>query len=498
MTVASADPQPFRLTLRRSLTAGLLFALAALLIAPAIGLSISGGLLNDDGQVTWFNLAAGAGACGALMWLLLCGLPRAVTLMRGGIAGILAGLLSYPVVITFAELLQRQWSNLPPLLERLEQVQLITSLTLITTGFPGVLLMSLAGMAIALLFQRLYPNPSRAVPSRRNPAVPRVALGLAIVTVAGLGIAFFWFGNTAIDTPTISAPNDETTMTYQQATAAFAAVENQETGLDLDPFCHSRLLTHGQKVARAIVYFHGFTSCPAQADALAEQLFAMGYNVYLPRMHGHGLTSPTPRDLDDFTADGLIAHTNAALDLAQGLGDDVTVMGLSAGGTLSAWAAQFRSDVDQAVLISPFFGPYVVPTWAMQASTNVTRALPNIIFAWNPLENATPEKAAIAHALPTTHALTEIMLVGWQVHAAAQTTPPAVSRIAILLNDADVAVNNRQTLEIAAYWQDQGVEPTVTTLPFSARLPHDMINTRERGANVELVYPALLDLLAKP
>lgn len=484
------------MAVRKSLVAGLLFGLAALGIAPAIGLSISGDLFNDDGQVTWFNLFVGAGACGAVLWWLLCGLPRTVTLLRGGVAGILAGLLSYPVVIAFAELLQRQWSDLPPLLERFEQVQAIATLTLITTGFPGVLLMALAGMVIALLFKRLHPGPATRTPL--NPAVPRVALGLAMLAVIALGAAFFWFETTEIDTPTVSVPADETTMTFEKALAAFAAVEEQEAGLNLDPLCHSRLLSHRSKVARTIVYFHGFTSCPAQADALAEQLFALGYNVYLPRMHGHGLANPTPSDLDDFTADGLVAHTNAALDLAQGLGDDVTVMGLSAGGTLSAWAAQFREDVDRVVLVSPFFGPYVVPTWAMQAGTNVTRALPNIIFSWNPLENATPEKASISHALPTTHALTEIMLVGWQVHAAAQTTPPAVPKISILLNDADVAVNNRQTLEIAAYWQEHGVTPTVTTLPFSARLPHDLINTRERGANVDLVYPALLELLGTP
>lgn len=483
----------------RLLFAGLLFGLSALLIAPAIGLGISSDLFNGDGQVTWFNLFFGAGACGAFMWWLLCVLPRAVTLVRGGVAGILAGLLSYPVVIALAELMQRQWTDLPPPLDRLEQVQAVTALTLITTGFPGVLLMSIAGILIAMAFKRLYPEYAAGGSTfRRKPAIPRLGLGLATLAITALGLAFFRFETTEIDAPTVSMPADETTMTYAQAATAFATIEQQEAGLNLDPLCHSRLLTHGQKVARTIVYFHGFTSCPAQADTLAEQLFTMGYNVYLPRMHGHGLASPKPSDLDDFTADGLIAHTNAAIDLAQGLGDDVTVMGLSAGGTLSAWAAQFRADIDRAVLISPFFGPYVVPTWAMQAGTNVTRALPNIIFTWNPLENATPEKAAIAHALPTTHALTEIMLVGWQVHAAAQTTPPAVSNIAILLNDADVAVNNRQTLEIAAYWKEHGVEPATTTVPFGARLPHDMINTREKGANIDLVYPTLLELLTRP
>ena len=38
---------------------------------------------------------------------------------------------------------------------------------------------------------------------------------------------------------------------------------------------------------------------------------------------------------------------------ADGLGDKITVTGLSLGGVMSAYAAQFRPDVDRAVVISP-------------------------------------------------------------------------------------------------------------------------------------------------
>ena len=45
-----------------------------------------------------------------------------------------------------------------------------------------------------------------------------------------------------------------------------------------------------------------------------------------------------------------------AVDIAAGLGDQVTIAGLSAGGVVAAWAAQHRRDVHRAVLIAPSLG----------------------------------------------------------------------------------------------------------------------------------------------
>ena len=38
---------------------------------------------------------------------------------------------------------------------------------------------------------------------------------------------------------------------------------------------------------------------------------------------------------------------------------------------------------------------------------------------------------------------------------------------------------------------------TVEVLPRSSRLPHDLINPRETGANTGMVYPALIDLMQR-
>lgn len=478
------------------LLTGVVFGIAATIIAPLLGLTISSNLPNHAGQVTWLELFGGAFLCGVLIWWPLAGRSGRAGAIRGAAAGAITGLLCYPVVIALAELIQRDWGNAPPWSERFQQVELITSLTVITTGLPGVLLMALTGAGMALLNRRF--GTGRDVPRAgltRSPALWGGVIALAVLIVAGLAAIYVWFGLPGVDAPDVTDTETGAEMSYADSLTAFSQIEATEAGLGLNDLCHSILLTHGKKVERAVLYLHGFTSCPAQADALAAQLFAKGFNVYMPRMYGHGLATPSPSQLDDFNADELIDFTSAAVDLVQGLGDEVTVMGLSAGGTLTGWAAQFRPDVDHAVLISPFFGPYVVPTWAMQTGTNVTRRLPNIVFSWNPLETATPEKAAITHAMPTTHALTEIMLVGWVVHEAAQHSPPAAHRISLLLNAADVAVNNRQTDEIVGFWRQHGVESTVSTFPFSHHLPHDMINTRERGANVDLVFPEIFRLL---
>jgi len=43
------------------------------------------------------------------------------------------------------------------------------------------------------------------------------------------------------------------------------------------------------------------------------------------------------------------------VDIAQRLGEQVVMLGISAGGVATAWAAQNRSDIDLAVIISPVF-----------------------------------------------------------------------------------------------------------------------------------------------
>jgi carboxylesterase len=72
--------------------------------------------------------------------------------------------------------------------------------------------------------------------------------------------------------------------TYGDALARIEAIQTAEAELpDLSPECDSILMTHEGKVENAIVFLHGFTSCPDQFATLGEEYFNQGYNVFIPR-----------------------------------------------------------------------------------------------------------------------------------------------------------------------------------------------------------------------
>lgn len=475
--------------------AGSIFAVASLLVTPFLGLEISSDLLNDDGLVTWLNLFGGVFVAASLMWRVLMPPGKPASLVRGGVAGSLIALLAYPVVLALAALLQHGWQVAPSLAERVDRVLLVSGLALMTTGFVSTLIGAVVGIVTAWLLARVYPP--RPEPSGWQRRYFALAGTLAAVIVASLIGAYAWTSQAPLDTAALQAQGVPTAAdtSYAAAIAAFDAIAAREATLGLHQACHSTLLTHGAKTARAVIYFHGFSSCPAQGDALAARLFAMGYNVYLPRMNGHGEAIPSSASMAELDSAHLVELANQSVDIAHGLGDEVVVTGLSAGGTLAAWTAQYRADVDQVIAISPFFGPFVVPPWATQAATNLALTLPDVEFAFNPLQNVEAGPDIIPAAMPTTRALAEVMLVGQSVIAAAKETPPAAGRVGFLLNEADIAVNNHLTGQLIAQWRSHGAEVNVVMLPFSSHLPHDIINPRERGAQVDLVNAALIEMM---
>lgn len=484
--------------------AGAILGVAAMISAPLIDLEISADFTNIQGRTTWLTLFVGVFLLGCLFWWLLLAWPQRFSLIRGAIAGVLTGFFAYPVVLTLSDIVQRNWfdfANQPSPAERIDNVLLVTGLTLMTTGFAATLIMGAVGVLACWILVRLHPDISPPKAQWRPMGLlPKLAGALAAVIVVFLAGSFAWLTLTPLATADIAeheTPSIAAT-TYEDAMAAFQALQAAEAEMPLHERCPSALLTHGSKVARVVVYFHGFTSCPAQGDELAAKLYDLGYNVLLPRMFGHGEADPTTMSLRDLTAEHLVDLANSSIDMAQGLGDEVVVIGLSAGGTIASWAAQNRPDVDHAIPVSPFFGPYVAPPWANHAVTNLTLLLPNFVLWWNPLENVSPQQLDYAFALPATHALAEIMLLGSMVDEGARTSPPAAQNISVLLNEADVSVSNALTEQIIASWRDHGADVRVDVLPFSGHLPHDLINPLERGGDVELVYSMLIEMMNNP
>ena len=154
-------------------------------------------------------------------------------------------------------------------------------------------------------------------------------------------------------------------------------------GPEISPECRTELLAHGARTSRVVLLLHGLTNCPAQFDSLGRLAFARGANVLIPRLPHHGRADRMTEDLARTDARELCDFTDRVLDAACGLGDSVTVVGLSVGGTLAAWAAVERREVDRAVLIAPLLGVARARGAWRAPSVRLMHWLPNVFVWWD-------------------------------------------------------------------------------------------------------------------
>ena len=137
-----------------TLTAGIVFALAALVAVPLTGVRILELVDNTKGEVTWTTLFAGVFLTGCFGWWLLLARGRRFTLMRGAAAGVLVAFLSYPVVLVLADIFQRGWREPQDMFSyqsRTGNVLVRIVVTLVTTGFAATLTFAVVGVALSLI-----------------------------------------------------------------------------------------------------------------------------------------------------------------------------------------------------------------------------------------------------------------------------------------------------------------------------------------------------------
>ncbi|MFO7167068.1 MAG: alpha/beta fold hydrolase [Chloroflexota bacterium] len=282
---------------------------------------------------------------------------------------------------------------------------------------------------------------------------------------------------------------------YDEALARLAALRGSE-GPDVRDECRSTLMTHGGRAQRALVLFHGYTSCPRQFHELGQALFERGYNVLIPRMPGHGLSDRLTTQTANLTAAGLARYADEAVDIARGLGERVTVAGLSGGGVLTAWVAQERADVERCVSISPVVGVAVYPGWFTRPAARVLARAPNRFLWWDPQLREQAPGAPYGYPRFATRGLAAFILLATWTLGEARRRPPAAQSIVVVTNGADASVSNVDTAQLVAAWQARAGS-RVRTHEFSASLglPHDLIDPRTPGAQVDLVHPVLIDLI---
>ena len=148
---------------------------------------------------------------------------------------------------------------------------------------------------------------------------------------------------------------------YEEALARVKSMQEEDSNDLARDVCITKLYDHGDSTEHVIILIHGFTNCPEQFNELGKQYYEAGYNVFIPRMPHHGLSDRLTEELVNLTAENLAVFGDHVIDIAHGLGKKITVMGISGSGTLVAWLAQNRADIDFALAIAPLFGLAFVP-----------------------------------------------------------------------------------------------------------------------------------------
>ncbi len=279
-------------------------------------------------------------------------------------------------------------------------------------------------------------------------------------------------------------------MTHAEALARVREIQAAEQALN--PVCGYRLLDQGRRTERAIVLLHGFTSCPRMYEQLAAELQKQGANILIPRLPLHGLADRMTRELSHLEAAGMASTASDALEIAAGLGEKVTVAGLSLGGVLAGWLAQFRPGVDRAVLIAPLFGAPVVPEWFSDSLGFVADHMPNVFVWWDSKAKANTTGPPYAYPRFPTHAYGEMLRLGFEVKSTARPEPPGASEIRVVVNLADPAVNNVATFRLVDAWQRHGARVKTYEFPRELGLGHDLISPEQPYARTAELYPALI------
>ena len=265
-------------------------------------------------------------------------------------------------------------------------------------------------------------------------------------------------------------------------------------GPNVNPLCHTRVYTHGERVKRSLVLLHGFTNCSQQFDALGRQFFDRGWNVVIPRYPRHGYTDRLNTSIAELRADHLTAVANRAAEVGAGLGERLTVAGLSLGAILSGLLAHSRGDIQRAVLIAPMLGLKPLPGPALTAISAAAKALPNFYMWWS---NELKDSLGPPYGYPrfATHAYAALFDCGRQLVRSAREEPPRAKSIAVITNAGEPRLDNRFTYRLVESWRRHGADVETFEFPASDKLTHDLVDPGNSAQRTDYVYPVVTRLI---
>ncbi len=280
---------------------------------------------------------------------------------------------------------------------------------------------------------------------------------------------------------------------YEAGIEVAASLENLD-GPNVNPACHTRLYTHGRRTERSLVLLHGFTNCPQQFDELGKHFYGLGWNVLIPRYPRHGYRDRLTTSIAELRSEQLFALANRAAEAGAGLGERLTVAGLSLGGTLTGMLAQEREGVERAVLIAPMLGLQRIPGPAHPVLAELAYVLPNVWVWW---DSRLKDKLEPPYGYPrfSTHAYAALFKTATRVLKAARAGAPKAGSISVITNANEPGLENRFTYELVERWRRHGAAVSTFEFPTSERLPHDIIDPANPAQNTSLVYPVVIETI---
>src|SRR5699024_7876407 len=114
------------------------------------------------------------------------------------------------------------------------------------------------------------------------------------------------------------------------------------------------------KTPYSIVYLHGFKASRGEGSPIHKTIArTFGCNLYLARLHSHGLKTNQP--FKEFSSAQFIQSAIDACRIGQKIGEKVLLMGTSTGGALALYAAgssQYSIPIAGLILYSPLIHIY--------------------------------------------------------------------------------------------------------------------------------------------
>lgn len=114
--------------------------------------------------------------------------------------------------------------------------------------------------------------------------------------------------------------------------------------------CQPRIKEHPQAAQKAIVLVHGLSDSPYYMAAIGDYFYNhLGYNVYIPLLHCHGLKEP--KGMEDVELEEWKANVSFAISTAASKSKEISIGGLSTGGALSFYMAVNKPRINGAVYL---------------------------------------------------------------------------------------------------------------------------------------------------